>query len=111
MSRRKHIAGEPIVRWAVTDQHIMGELTVERVIKLHHFMVFRSDRELLDKRLEAYAPPTEKEPWWVLRVAERDLENAAAPWPARLSLRDLVERRVAPPQEAAGVGGVFGLVD
>jgi len=51
MSRRKHIAGEPIVRWAVTDQHIMGELTVERVIKLHHFMVFRSDRELLDKLL------------------------------------------------------------
>jgi hypothetical protein len=69
MSRRKHIAGEPIVRWAVTDQHIMGELTVERVIKLHHFMVFRSDRELLDKRLEAYAPPTEKEPWWVLRAS------------------------------------------
>jgi hypothetical protein len=68
MSRRKHVAGEPIVRWAVTDQKVMGELTVERIIKLHHFMAFQSDRELLGQRLEAYAAPTDKEPWWVLRA-------------------------------------------
>jgi hypothetical protein len=68
MSRRKHEKGEPVVRWAVTDQTVMGELTVERVISLHHFIPFQSDRALLGQRLEAYTPPTEKEPWWVAKA-------------------------------------------
>jgi len=109
MRRRKHEKGEPIVRWAVTDQQIMGELTVERVINLHHFMAFRSDRELLDKHLEAYAPPTEKEPWWVLRAADGEtwrmqLRPGRQGFRYEIWWKDEWRRRVKPPAWVACLG-------
>ena len=68
MSRRTHIAGVSVVRWAVTDQ-ALGGLTIERVITLHHFMAFTSDPVLLGRALEAYKPPTTNDPWWTVRAA------------------------------------------
>jgi len=67
MSRRTHIGGVPVVRWAVTDQ-ALGGLTIKRVITLHHFMAFTSDPVLLGQALEAYKSPTTNDPWWTVRA-------------------------------------------
>jgi hypothetical protein len=68
MSRRKRADKEPEVKWAVTDQVLGDPLTIARLITLHHFLPLSSDAALMQQRLEAYTPPTEKEPWWVVRA-------------------------------------------
>lgn len=73
MSRRKRAAKEPEVRWEVTNR-VLGGLTIQRVIELHHFMPFTSDRDVLGLPLEAYKPPTDNDPWWVVRA------TAGATW-------------------------------
>jgi len=59
---RRRADKEPDVHWQVTDQ-VLGGLTLRRVINLHHFLALSSDGEVLGLRLEAYQPPTEKDPW------------------------------------------------
>ena len=68
MGKRKRADKEPDVRWAVTDQVLGDPLTIARLITLHHFLPLSSDAALMQQRLEAYTPPTEKEPWWVVRA-------------------------------------------
>jgi len=65
---RRRADKEPDVRWQVTDQ-VLGGLTLQRVINLHHFLALSSDGEVLGLSLEAYKPPTEKDPWWVVRAS------------------------------------------
>jgi len=65
---RRRTDKEPDVRWQVTDQ-VLGGLTLQRVITLHHFLALSSDGEVLGLSLEAYKSPTEKDPWWVVRAS------------------------------------------
>lgn len=57
------------VKWSVTAEKTLCELTVRRFIDLHRLVPFGSE-ELHQVRLNGYRAPTDKDPFWYFQSAD-----------------------------------------
>ena len=70
MGRKGYRPMQPVkVKWTVTAEKTMGELTVKRFIDLHHLVAFGQD-EQHRVALNGYRAPTDADPYWYFESAE-----------------------------------------